>query len=172
MQTTHYKRTGAAKLLKQLAHARFGSAGDLLRSDQGSALVEFALFTPVLVFTFVAMVDYAIMTQQAMQVQDAATSGAEYGIIPGNQTDTSGMQTAATKAAAGLSGFSAVATNIFTCSPGGATVASSTSCSSYGTPIEYVQVQTTATASPLLAYTGITSLTLKGYAAIRVPWTP
>jgi hypothetical protein len=65
------------------------------------------------------------------------------------------------------------ATDVFTCTPGGAVVTSSTTCTGYGTPIEYVQVQTSATVPALLVYVGIAStLSLKGSASFRVQWIP
>jgi Flp pilus assembly protein TadG len=144
-----------------------------LRSERGVATVEFALFLPILAFLFIGIVDYALEIQETLQIQEAASAGAAYGVIPGNQENFTGMQTAAANAAPGVSGFSATATNIFTCSPGGATVTSSTSCSGYGTPIKYVVVSTSATVPALLTYPGIpSSLTLHGSATFRVPWQP
>jgi Flp pilus assembly protein TadG len=137
------------------------------------ALVEFALFLPILAFLFIGVVDYALYLQETLQIQEAASAGAAYGTIPGNQKSLAAMQTAAQNAASGVSGFSAVATDIFTCSPGGATVTSATTCSGYGTPIEYVQVATSATVPAMLAYPGMpASLTIHGSATFRVPWQP
>jgi len=145
----------------------------MLRSERGVATVEFALFLPVLAFLFIGIVNYALEIQQTMQIQEAASAGAAYGAIPGNQKSLTGMQTAAQNAASGVSGFSATASDIFTCSPGGTTVTSASSCSGYGTPIEYVQVSTSATVPALLAYPGMpSSLTLHGSATYRVPWQP
>jgi Flp pilus assembly protein TadG len=142
-----------------------------LRSERGVALIEFALFLPILTFLFVGIVDYALEIQEAMQIQEAAAAGAAYGTIPGNQSNLTGMQTAAQNAAAGISGFSAVATEIYECTAGGSTVTSSTTCSGYGTPITYVQVTTSATIPVYLAYPGMpSSLTLHGGATYRVPW--
>jgi len=148
------------------------AARTLLQASDGSALVEFAVCLPILSMLFVACVDYALMVQEEIQVQDAATAGAAYGAMPSNQSDLTGMQNAATNAAPGVSGFNAVASKIYSCSPGGTAVTSTTTCSGYGTPIEYVQVHTTATAPPLLAYSGISSLSLQGYATFRVMWSP
>jgi len=145
----------------------------VLRDESGVAMVEFALFLPLLAFMFVGIVDYALYEQETLQVQEAATAGAAYGTIPGNVKALTGMQTAAANAASGLTGFAAVATDVFTCTPGGATVTSATTCSGYGTPIEYVQVSTSATVPAMLAYPGMpASLTLHGQASFRVPWTP
>jgi Flp pilus assembly protein TadG len=147
---------------------------DFCHSDDGSALVEFAVCVTVLVLLLVGIADYALLIQQAMQVSEAAAAGASYGAIPGNSKDTAGMQTAAQNAASGLSGFAATAADIFTCSPGGTAVTSSTICTGYGTPIEYVQVKTSATVYPLLKYTGISSssIPLKATATYRVQWVP
>ncbi len=144
---------------------------DLFDTQSGSALVEFALCVPVLVLVFMGVVDYGLMLQQEMQISQAAAAGAAYGAIPGNQEDFTGMQTAAQNAAPGVSGFAAVATDVYTCTPGGAAVVSTATCSGYGTPIEYVQLRTSATVPPLLAYSGISSLPLSGKALYRVQWT-
>ena len=62
----------------------------LLRSESGVAMVEFALFLPILAFLFVGIVDYALEIQQALQIQEAASAGAAYGAIPGNQKSFAG----------------------------------------------------------------------------------
>jgi len=148
-------------------------AKSLVESESGSALVEFAVFLSVLTLLFVGIVDYGLEIQQAMQVQEAASAGASYGEIPGNVKNLTGMEAAATSAAPGVHGFSVTAVDIFSCTPGGAAVLSSATCSGYGTPIEYVQVKTSATVPTLLAYVGMpSSLALKGSATFRVPWTP
>jgi len=160
------------RAVRRPCQAWIQAARTLLYTSDGSALVEFAVFLPILAMVFVVCVDYALMVQEQIQVQDAATAGAAYGAIPGNQSNLTGMQNAAINAAPGVSGFNAVASNVYTCTPGGTAVTSTTTCSGYGTPIEYVRVHTTATASPLLAYSGIPSLSLQGYATFRVLWAP
>jgi hypothetical protein len=83
------------------------------------------------------------------------------------------MEAAATAAATGVSGFSVTATDVFVCAAGGAAVSSSGSCSGYGTPIEYVKVQTSATAQSVLGFPGLpSSVSLSGVAWFRVEWTP
>lgn len=144
-----------------------------LRDESGTALIEFSLFLSILVLVFVGVVDYALEIQQAMQVTEAAGAGAAFGAVPGNQKNFTGMQAAATSSAPGVNGFSVTAADIFTCTPGGAVVLSSASCTGYGTPIEYVQVKTSATVPALLAYVGMpASLALKGTATYRVQWVP
>jgi len=140
--------------------------------EDGSAMLEFALCLPIFFFIFAAVVDYAIFIQQAMQVTQAAAAAAAYGAINGNTADYTGMQTAAQNAAPGVSGLVVSATDLYTCTPGGASVASSATCSGYGTPIKYVQVQTTASVSPTLRYFNLSSLTLRAVSTYRVSWTP
>jgi hypothetical protein len=142
-----------------------------IASEEGQALVEFALCLSILTLVFAGIVDYDLMIQQAMQIGEAASAGAQYGAIPGNEKDLSGMQTAATNAAPGVSGLNVTASDVFICPPWGV-VSSSTICLGYGTPLEYVQVQTSATVSPLLHWAGISSSSITSTVLFRVPWTP
>jgi Flp pilus assembly protein TadG len=139
------------------------------RSERGSALVELSLLALVLMMMFVGVVDFALVTQEAMVVSEAAYAGAEYGVQSGNSTNYTGMQTVATNSAKGVSGFTAVATKWCSCSPGGTAVSCASTCVSYGTPIAYVQVITTATPSVLLKFTGVPlSVPLRGVCVLRV----
>jgi len=144
----------------------------LLRERDGSALVEFAVFLSTLVMIFASIVDYSQAIRQEMEVTEAAAAGANYAAIPGNQTNLTAIQNVAIAAAPDVSGISAVATNVYTCTPGGTAVTSTTTCPGYGTPIEYVQVKTSATFHPVLKYVVPASMTtLKGIALYRVQWT-
>jgi hypothetical protein len=108
-----------------------------------------------------------------MQLQQAATDAAEYGAIPGNESNLSTIQSYALSLVPYLSGATAQATNVWTCTPGGASVSSTSTCSGGVTPYKYVAVTTSASIPRPLAYAGIASqTTLQGFAEIRVPWTP
>jgi Flp pilus assembly protein TadG len=145
---------------------------NFLRDERGSALVEFAGFLSLLVFILVGVIDYAAETQQAMQVQEAAAVGANFGAMPGNVANLIGMQAAATNAALGVHGFSVTAANLWTCAPGGTSIARTATCSGGGTPYEYVVVTTSATVPPMMSYVGIPASTvLHGSATYRVPWS-
>ncbi|WP_263376230.1 TadE/TadG family type IV pilus assembly protein [Granulicella aggregans] len=145
---------------------------NFLRDSDGSAMVEFAVFLSVLMMILVGMVDYAVAIQEAMQLQVAATAGAAWGAIPGNEGNLSGMQTAATNAATGVSGFSVTATNLWTCSAGGSSVASTSTCSGGVTPYKYVVVKTSASVPSPLSFPGVSpSRTLSGAAIFQVPWS-
>ena len=76
------------------------------RSDEsGSALVEFGLLMPVLTGIFLGAVGLSFGISEGMIVSQAATAGAMYGTLAGNNCDTAGMQNAATAAAGNLNGF-------------------------------------------------------------------
>jgi Flp pilus assembly protein TadG len=147
-----------------------------LRADRGNALVELAVMLPGMLMTVFFISDTAIWVQRAMQVQSAAAAGAAYGAVPGNSSNHTGMvqiaNYAATGSTSGATGFSAVATDFYTCSPGGSTVTATTSCST-GAPFHYVKVTTSATVSSIVKFTGIpTTLTMPAAAIFRVEVTP
>lgn len=159
----------------RIAGKKFTDTRRFLAEDRGSALLEFALFLSPLILILVGIADYSFAIHEAMQVQQAAAAGAAWGSIPGNESNTAGMQTAATNAATGVPGFSVNATNLWTCTPGGASVSSTALCTSGGTtytPLKYVVVKTSGTVPRPLSFPGISSNgTLNGSASFRVPWS-
>ncbi len=147
-----------------------------LRSEDGSTLVELAVYLPILLLFVFALVDYAFYIQKALQVQDAAATGAAYGTIPGNAANSTTMVQLAnyevTGSYNGASGFTANATNFYSCTPGGAPVALTASCSG-SAPLHYVQVTTSLNISSLLPYTGLPhTQSINGSAIYRVEVTP
>jgi Flp pilus assembly protein TadG len=136
-----------------------------------------ALILTLMCTMFAGVVDYSVAIQQTLRVQEAASAGAEYGVSPGNESNLSGMEAAAVAAGNGVPGFSAVATNLYTCIPGGGAVSSTTVCTAAtyqdaGTPNKYVVVKTTATLPSIFAYPGMPkNLTVTGYSIMRVPWS-
>jgi Flp pilus assembly protein TadG len=153
-----------------------GIFNKLASSEDGSSLIEAAVMLPLMVSVMVCLTDYAIWAQKAMQLQTAADAGAIYGTIPGNATNTTMMTEIANYNATGsLSGSSSVTVSsnlIYTCSPGGAAVTSSTLCSGVA-PLEYVQVSVQSAVSAFMKYPGVpSSLALSGWASYRVEGTP
>jgi Flp pilus assembly protein TadG len=143
-----------------------------LRSDRGQALIEFAVFFPVLLFTVSGIVDYSMYIQAAIQVQSAAAVGAEYGIYPGNESDTSGMQTWATYAAnnsqMNVSNFTVTATDEYSCTAGGTLQTTVPVCSN-NAPYKFVQVTTSGQYSAMMKFPKLpTSMTLHGFAQYEV----
>jgi Flp pilus assembly protein TadG len=141
------------------------------RSEAGQALVEFAVYLPVLLLILVGISDLGIEMIQVMMVQEAATEGANFGSAPGNQLNDSGMAAWAQQAAAGVNLSSTpVASTFYTCTPGGAQVTSSTTCPGGGGPMEYVQLTTKSTFAPIFGLKGLVSTTVTGSAIYRVAW--
>jgi Flp pilus assembly protein TadG len=139
-------------------------------------MIEMAVILPLLLLVVYSLVDYAFFIQRAIQVQDAASAGAEYGTIPGQSGNSATMiQLANYDATGSLSGapnFTANATNFYTCTPGGAHVTATTSCPS-GAPYHYVQVSTSLTATNAIPFPGVPNTrTLTGLAIYRVEVTP
>ena len=122
------------------------------RSQTGSVTVEFVVIFPILLLLFFGVIDFGWTYNSYMRLTSASLAGAQYGSVSGNSTDLSGMQTAATNAADGLVGFSVAASKYCACSPGGASVSCSASCTGYGTPVAYVMVAASASAPSLFKY--------------------
>ncbi len=140
-------------------------------SEEGSALVEAALCMSMMVMLLMGVADYTLDIQQTIQINEAAAAGAAFGAIPGNQTNLAGMEAAAKASAPGVSAMTAVAVDLYTCTPGGAAVSESSTCAGYGTPIQYVQVTASAPVNSLLTRVKFqNSMTVTAVATYRVPW--
>jgi Flp pilus assembly protein TadG len=121
-------------------------------TQRGSALVEATLFMPLLLLVFLGIADYGRVFKQAIIVANAAFAGAEFGQRTGQWSNTTGMVTAAKSDANALPTFAATASNYCTCSPGGTHVTCTSTCTGYGTPIQYVQVTASATFKTIVNY--------------------
>ena len=134
----------------------------------GSSLVECAVVLPVLILLMVGAIDFGRAYFIDIQVASAAQAGAAYGVQ--NFTDTGGMVTAAKLNAPSVPGIMAVATFGCECHDG-----SSFSSSCTSNPIcpqnilNYADVVTTATYTPMLPYPGIpASISLRSEVRMRV----
>jgi Flp pilus assembly protein TadG len=128
------------------------------KEESANALVEFALIMPVFTALLLGVLNYGVALQKTGVLADSARAGAESALLQtcspnlGCYTNTSKMQTVATAAvaSAGITNYTAVATNYCTCSPGsGTTVTCGTYCSNYGLAAMYAQVTVSGTV-PLL----------------------
>jgi Flp pilus assembly protein TadG len=158
--------------------------GGLLRDgrERGVSTVEVALMLPFLLLLLMGAVDFGQLFRMAIEVSNAARAGAQYGYQnSASQMDTPGMIAAAEDDAADVTTWGAnVASYGCMCSDGTdqSQVGSSTSdsvtlcvtppasCTSRGTQlINYVEVQTQATYTPLFPWPGLPStITLNGNA--------
>jgi Flp pilus assembly protein TadG len=135
-------------------------------------VVELALVLPVLMLMAFGTFDYAFWIEKSIELQGAANSGAAYGAIPGNSTDHHGMTVVtnynATGSLTGAAGFTATATDFYTCSPGGAQISSTGTCPS-GDAFHYVQVTASQTSAVSVFYKFLpTSQALSATATLRV----
>ncbi len=130
----------------------------------GSALVEFALVAPVLLFLLAAVLDYSTLLRTATALANAARTGAQYGSrSPASATDIGGIQTAAINSAPGIAGMTVTSARTCQC-PGGSAVSCTGSCGSSKMLI-YVQVTARATAPTMFSYA---PLGFSGAATARV----
>jgi Flp pilus assembly protein TadG len=162
--------------LLPLSHRTGGVFGKFVALEDGSSLIEFALLLPMMAAILVCLTDYALLIQNSIQFQSAADAAAAYGTIPGNASNTAAMTQIAnymvTGSFSGLPSVTVASNLVYTCSPGGAQVTSSTLCSGLA-PLQYVQVSVKSTVSPLMKYPGVpSSLALSGWASYRVQGTP
>jgi Flp pilus assembly protein TadG len=139
-------------------------------SEEGAALIEFACVLPVFVLLLVGVVDYSLQIQQRMHVTEAAAIAAAYGAVAGNEQNTAGMRNAALTV---MPDLTVTATAFWTCSVGSGHVSSSSACADGNLPMQWVEVDTSATLTPLLAFPGIpTQQDLHGLAVRRVARRP
>ena len=137
----------------------------LVRSEKGTAVVEFALVAPILIFLFMGVVDVGRYCYYGIVTAHAAASGVQFGsqnvITALNGT---GMQSATLQDAASLPNAT-VSTQHF-CSLNGAVA----SCGTGGSGLTYyVKVQITGTYSPIFPYPGIPqSVPITATAVMRV----
>lgn len=137
------------------------------REDRGTSLVETAVLMPVLMLLFVGTIDFGRAYYSAIEVNSAAEAGALYGVQ--NPTDLTGMVAASKLDAADLASVAAVATYGCECSDGGSVVPScGTAPTCTYNVVNYVEVDTTYTYTPIIRYPGLSSaLTLHGSARMR-----
>jgi Flp pilus assembly protein TadG len=139
-----------------------------LRNESGSALLELSLILPLMILMLAGVFDLGLGIQQSLLVSEAARAGTAFGQIPGNDTNLTGMQQAATAAAGSLQSFTATASEWCSCSPNGAVISCNSSCPA-GNPVTYVQVKTSAVLPSVFNYSGLpTILDLSGFSAVRV----
>lgn len=139
----------------------------LARQQDGNSLIETALVLPVLLLLLAAAVDMGRAFRAAMIVNAAARTGAAYGIH--HPTDTAGMILAAQTDASTLVTVVPTAKYGCECSDGSGAIescASEPSCSMNS--VYYVELDTSATYTPLLPWPGIpTSIPLSAKVTLR-----
>lgn len=142
--------------------------------EAAQSLVELALVFPLFTMILLGATEFARFAWASIEVSNAARAGAQYGAQTHvTAADSAGMQTAALHDGVNLTGLTATTSQYCVCSTAESTtiVCSTglTSCPSPATVLLYVQVNTTATITPVVHYPTLpSSLTLHGSAVMAV----
>ena len=145
----------------------------LLREESGTVLVEVALALPVLATILVGAIDYGMLLQRQLRVQNAAAAAGSYVTLAAGTNDLAGAQQIALSSIADLSGAAAGAQRYWTCAPGGSHVPSGSVCSSSHTPMQWVQVDVYASGAPPMSFPGLSAASVLHFSAVeRVQWMP
>ena len=158
----------ARGVLFRLSRQRVTPVAVLTRPERGESLVELALLLPFLCLLLIGVIDFGRAYYLSIEVTNAANTGALYGTK--NSKDTTGMQNAALGDAPDVPGVTATATYGCECSDGSSAVAPcpATPPSCGVNLVNYVQVITSATYTPLFPWPGIpATISLQGKARLR-----
>lgn len=149
----------------------------LLVAEEGKSLIELAFVMPILVTLALGTFEIGRVMYAQIEVTNAARAGIAYGAQDlAAAAATSSVQAAATNDAANLNswaggGVTATASQVCTCTDGTAITCKNalTACVLPARVQNFVQVNTTATVTPLFYLPGLPSnYTLKGYAIMEV----
>jgi Flp pilus assembly protein TadG len=140
------------------------------RSRQGgNSLIELALTMTFLMLVVLGTVDFARLFYAAIEVNDAARAGAQYGsqsVV--TAADSTGMVNAAKANATNVTGVTANATQC-TCNSGSSVTACSTSYCTNNPKGNFVTVNTQLTFTTVAPYPGIpSSVALSGKSVMEV----
>jgi Flp pilus assembly protein TadG len=138
----------------------------LVRSDCGQSLVELALMIPVLGMLLFGAIDFGRGYYLSIEVTNAARAGAQFGV---ENASAARMQTAAKSDAPDVAGITATASYGCECPDGTGQIADCSSSPGCANAVNYVQVTTNATYTPLIPWPGIpSSIPLQGQAKMRI----
>jgi len=137
-----------------LSRPRASRHGGRLRRTHGSALVEFALVTPLLLVFLAGILNYGLLLRTASCVSSAARAGARYGSVSlTNSLDTAGIQSAAANSVPGFQSLTVTSARTCNCSDG-TSVSCSGSCGT-GSVRVYIQVTASASRTAIFSYSGL-----------------
>jgi Flp pilus assembly protein TadG len=138
----------------------------LVRSERGSSLVEVGLMLPVLGLLLFGAIDFGRAYYLSIEVANAAQAGAQFGV---QNASGAGMQNAARSDAPDVPGITATASYGCECPDGSSRSPNCTSSPGCANAVNYVQVTTNATYTPLIPWPGIpSSIPLRGQATMRI----
>lgn len=139
-------------------------------AESGQAFVELAVGLAVLVLLLVGAAEYGRLAYFSIEVTNAARAGVGYGAQSHvTASDSAGMIQAALNDGSNVPGLSATASSFCTCPTGITAVTCNSGSCAGGRFLESVQVNTTATVTPIFSYPGLSkTYTLTGQAVMRV----
>ncbi len=140
------------------------------KDDRGSAAVEFALIVPVLLITLIGLVDYGLMVHANTRLSAAASAGAKFAIMAGNEDDDAGIQAAAMSLIPdNVDGVTVTVSRECRC-PTGAAVQCDFECTNEVVPGRYLEVVVNEDYSLFFNYPHFGSdVDLQSHAVIRIP---
>lgn len=126
-----------------------------MRSQEGSAAIEFAISLPFLILLAIGVADFGRLYVVALATANAAKAGAQYGAqTNGTSGNAAEIEQAARDDAGNVGLQSVTSTQICKCSDG-TTPACTGTCPGYGVPQVFVEVRTTNTVSFAFRYPGL-----------------
>lgn len=147
----------------------------LAGGQKGQSLVELALVLPLFSLILIGTAEVANFAWTSIIVSNAARAGAQYGIQNRDTaSNTVGIGDAVAAEAPNLSGLTWTSSTSCACANGASVTAIAcgtalTTCPSPSVILEYLQVNTTATITPLIHYPGLPSpFTTRGQAVMQV----
>ena len=128
----------------------------LKRSETGSALIEMALTTPLLILLLLGAGDYCRMMYFGITLSHGARAGAQYGAQSlGHTGDVTGIRNAAQAEANEIGTITTTTERICKCLDGTVVNCATGTCGTYGVPQVAVRVTCTKTFTTLVSYPGI-----------------
>jgi Flp pilus assembly protein TadG len=153
-------------LLEPICFQAKATHASLVRSERGSSLVELGLMLPVLGLLLFGAIDFGRAYYLSIEVTNAARAGAQFGV---ENASSAGMQNAATSDASDVPGITATASYGCECPDGSGQIPNCSSSPACANAVNYVQVTTNATYTPLIPWPGIpSSIPLTGQATVRI----
>lgn len=145
------------------------------RNQRGSAFIEFAIISLIMIPVFFAVIDYSRVFYYGSIVQGAARAGTQYAAFEApNEANTTAIQSAASAAATNVpSSMSFSSTPQYWCqcwsTSGTSSISCSGTCGSGYTMATFAQVNTSLTFSTFFHYPLLpTSITVTGQSIMRV----
>ena len=131
---------------------RIGKLRRFRRSDRGSALIEMAALSPLLLLMVFGAGDFGRIMYHAITLTNAARAGAAFGgQSNGHSGDTAGIQATAQQEATNIGTITVTSQQVCECSGGTSVSCMTSTCAGYGAPMAFVEVTTSAPFTPLTA---------------------